>query len=145
MSKKLAEGIDGLVLDVKTGSGAFMKKMSDAEELANSLLETAKHFKKRTAAFITDMNQPLGNYIGNWLEVLEVLKILKGEIVEDLYEVSLKLSGAMIFLGGKADSIEEGFEISKEKISSGKAYDRFLQMSELQNGDISFLKESGKI
>ncbi|MBK7105411.1 MAG: thymidine phosphorylase [Ignavibacteriae bacterium] len=140
MSKKLAEGIDGLVLDVKTGSGAFMKTLKDADKLATSLIDTAKSFDKKVIAFITDMNQPLGNYIGNWLEVYESIKILNGEKVEGLYELSLNLSGAMIFLGGKAKSIEEGFIISEELIRNGKAFDKFLEIVKLQKGDTKFLK-----
>jgi len=140
MSKKLAEGIDGLVLDVKTGSGAFMKKMEDSIALANSLVDTAKAFNKKVIAMITDMNQPLGNYIGNWLEVYESIKILNGEKVEDLLELSLNLAGAMIMLGGKANSINEGVEISKEMIASGKAFNKFLEIVKLQNGDINFIK-----
>lgn len=140
MSKKLAEGIDGLVLDVKTGSGAFMKKMEDSIELANSLVDTAKAFNKKVIAMITDMNQPLGNYIGNWLEVYESIKILNGEVVDDLLELSLNLAGAMVMLGGKANSINEGIEISKEMIANGKAFDKFLEIVKLQDGDIKFIK-----
>lgn len=140
MSKKLAEGIDGLVLDVKTGSGAFMKNYNDSIALAESLVNTAKSFKKKVVAFITDMNQPLGNYIGNWLEVYESIKILQGEKVDDLLELSLNLSGAMIMLGGKAKTINEGIEISKEMISSGKAFNKFLEIVELQNGNINYIK-----
>ncbi|MFZ5948590.1 MAG: thymidine phosphorylase [Stygiobacter sp.] len=140
MSKKLAEGIDGLVLDVKTGSGAFMKNYNDSIALAESLVNTAKSFKKKVFAFITDMNQPLGNYIGNWLEVYESIKILQGEKVDDLLELSLNLSGAMIMLGGKAKTINEGIEISKEMISSGKAFNKFLEIVELQNGNINYIK-----
>ena len=139
MSKKLAEGIDGLVLDVKTGSGAFMRELKDARVLAQSLINTAKAFNKKVLALITDMNQPLGNYIGNWLEVYESIKVLQGENVEDLVAVSLNLSGAMIYLGGKAKSIEEGIEISQKMISSGKAFDKFLEISKLQGGDNSYL------
>jgi pyrimidine-nucleoside phosphorylase len=98
MSKKLAEGIDGLVLDVKTGSGAFMRKTSDAKKLADSLINTAKSFNKKVIGFITDMNQPLGNYIGNWLEVYESIETLKGNVYNDLAELSVTLSGSMIFL-----------------------------------------------
>ena len=144
MSKKLAEGIDGLVLDVKTGSGAFMKDYHDAKELALSLINTAKEFKKKVIAFITDMNQPLGNYIGNWLEVYESIKILKGEVENDLYELSMQLSGAMIYLGKKAFSIEEGVEIAKQKIKSGEAFEKFIQIAKLQNGDVSFLTKPEK-
>ena len=144
MSKKLAEGIDGLVLDVKTGSGAFMREIKDARNLAQSLLNTAKAFDKKVLAIITDMNQPLGNYIGNWLEVYESVKILQGEDVEDLVTVSLKLSGAMIYLGGKAGSIEEGEDIAKEMISSGKAFDKFLEITKLQGGNNSYLTNLNK-
>jgi len=144
MSKKLAEGIDSLVLDVKTGSGAFMRKTSDARELAKSLIHTAKAFDKKVIAFITDMNQPLGNYIGNWLEVVESVKVLRGEKVDDLLEVTLNLSGAMIYLGGKAKSIQEGIEISEELITNGKAYAKFLEMVNLQGGDISYIENLDK-
>ncbi len=144
MSKKLAEGIDGLVLDVKTGSGAFMKKTSDAVELANSLINTAKAFNKKVIAFITDMNQPLGKYVGNWLEVYESIKVLRAEQEDDLFELSTLLSGAMIYLGGKASSIDEGIVISKQLIKNGKAFDKFLEIVKLQNGDISFIKNPKK-
>jgi len=144
MSKKLAEGIDGLVLDIKTGSGAFMKKFGDSKALALALINTAKAFDKKVIGFITDMNQPLGNYIGNWLEVYESVKVLQGEKVDDLLEVTLNLSGAMIYLGGKAKSIKEGIKISKEMIANGKAYEKFLEIVKLQGGDISFLKEPDK-
>ena len=139
MSKKLAEGIDGLVLDVKTGSGAFMRKTSDAIALANSLIGTAKSFNKKVIAFITDMNQPLGNYIGNWLEVQESIKVLKGEAGGDLLRLSLSLSGAMIYLGGKAASINEGIKIAKEQISNGNAFDKFVRVVNLQGGNTYYL------
>ncbi|MCX7874766.1 MAG: thymidine phosphorylase [Melioribacteraceae bacterium] len=140
MSKKLAEGIDGLVLDVKTGSGAFMKKLNDSIQLAESLVNTAKAFKKKVIAMITDMNQPLGNYIGNWFEVLESIKVLQGEKVDDLLELSLNLSGAMIMIGRKAKTIDEGIQISKEMIANGKAFNKFLEIVELQNGDVNVIK-----
>jgi len=139
MSKKLAEGIDGLVLDVKTGSGAFMKTIEDSTALAQSLINTAKSFDKKVMAFITDMNQPLGNYIGNFLEVYESVKVLQGEEVEDLKTISITLSGAMIYLGGKAESVEEGIQISEEMIKSGKAFDTFVKLTDEQNGDTSYL------
>jgi len=144
MSKKLAEGIDGLVLDVKTGSGAFMRKTSDAVNLANSLINTAKAFDKKVIGFITDMNQPLGNYIGNWLEVYESVKVLQGESIGDLLELSINLSGAMIFLGGKASSIKEGVEISQSLIDNGKAFEKFREMVKEQNGKISYIENLEK-
>ncbi len=144
MSKKLAEGIDGLVLDVKTGSGAFMKNLEDAEALAQSLIDTAKSFGKKVIAFITDMNQPLGNYIGNWLEVYESIKVLQGEAKGDLLELSKTLSGAMIFLGGKASSIEEGKNISQELIDNGKAIEKFLEIVKLQSGNVKVIENPEK-
>ncbi len=144
MSKKLAEGIDGLVLDVKTGSGAFMRKTSDAKKLAYSLMNTAKAFNKNVMAFITDMNQPLGNYIGNWLEVYESIQVLKGEVKNELLQLSCNLSGAMIFLSGKSLSLDEGIEISHEMIDSGKAFNKFKQIVKLQGGDVSFIDNPDK-
>ena len=144
MSKKLAEGIDGLVLDIKTGSGAFMKSMKDADILANSLINTAKAFKKEVIGFITDMNQPLGNYIGNWFEVYESVLVLKGEAKGDLYELCLSLAGAMIYLGKKASSIEEGIEISKEMINTGRAYDKFVELVKIQHGKIDVIENPAK-
>jgi len=144
MSKKIAEGIDGLVLDVKTGSGAFMQKMNDAVLLANTLVNIAKSFNKKVIAYITEMNQPLGNYIGNWLEVFESIKILKGEIKNDLLELSLVLAGAMIFLGNKSSSIEEGSQLAQEIIANGKAFDKFLEIVKLQNGDTAYIKNPNK-
>lgn len=144
MSKKLAEGIDSLVLDVKTGNGAFMKEMEDAIELANSLSETAKAFGKKCIAFITDMNQPLGNYIGNWLEVVESIQVLRDGKKNDLTELSLILAGAMIFLGKKSKSLEEGIEKAITILNSGKAFDKFLEIVKAQGGDISYLKNPEK-
>ncbi|MBE0573142.1 MAG: thymidine phosphorylase [Ignavibacteriaceae bacterium] len=139
MSKKLAEGIDGLVLDIKTGSGAFMKSQKDSINLANSLIKTAKSFDKEVIAFITDMNQPLGNYIGNWLEVYESIQVLQGKVKNDLYVLSIKLAGAMIYLGKKAKSIREGERIAKQKIENGEAFNKFLEIVGLQGGDINYI------
>lgn len=144
MSKKLAEGIDALVLDVKTGSGAFMKSLKDAEALAKSLINTAKAFNKKVIAFITDMNQPLGYNIGNWLEVVESVEILKGKNVPYLTELCLHLAGTMIFLGEKASSVKEGIEIAKELINNGKAYAKFLEIVKLQGGDITYIEKLEK-
>ena len=144
MSKKLAEGIDGLVLDVKTGSGAFMKTQKNSEKLAHSLINTAKAFDKKVIAMITDMNQPLGNYIGNWLEVYESIKVLRGEVKGDIFDLSIALSGAMIYLSGKASSIKEGAEISKVLISNGKAFDKFMEIVAEQGGNLKFIKNPEK-
>ena len=144
MSKKLAEGIDGLVLDVKTGSGAFMKNEKDAVELANSLISAAKTFNKKVIAFITDMNQPLGNYIGNWLEVYESILILKGEKQDDLYKLCIRLAGAMIFLGGKAKTQKEGDIIAERQIKNGAAFKKFLEIVKAQGGNVRYINNPEK-
>ena len=144
MSKKLAEGIDGLVQDIKTGSGAFMRNIDDARKLAHSLINTAKSFNKKIIGMITDMNQPLGNYIGNWLEVYESIKILNGDDSGDLAELSYNLAGAMIYLGDKASSIEEGIDISKELVKNGKAFDKFIEIVKAQDGNVNYLKQPEK-
>ncbi len=139
MSKKLAEGIDALVLDVKTGHGAFMQKHEDSVALAKQLISVGEQFGKPTVAYITDMNEPLGNTIGNWLEIVECIDCLRGSGPDDLMEVTHQLCGAMIFLGKKADSIEEGVKISKEMIQSGKAWKKFLEIVAEQNGDVDMV------
>ncbi len=135
MSKKLAEGIDALVLDVKTGSGAFMKSEKDAAFLAELMVETGERMGKQVVALITDMDQPLGNMIGNALEVVEVIEVLHGNGPEDLRELCLNLAGWMLHLGGASKTVAEGKQISAQLISSGKALERFRQMVELQGGD----------
>jgi pyrimidine-nucleoside phosphorylase len=144
MSKKLAEGIDGLVLDIKTGNGAFMKNEKDAEELAISLVSTAKSFNKKVIAFITDMNQPLGNYIGNWLEVYEAIEILRGEKKNDLYNLCIKLAGTMIYLGGGSLTIEEGERVAEEQITNGKAFEKFIDVVKAQSGETKYLHNPEK-
>ena len=139
MSQKLAEGIDALVLDVKTGHGAFMQKHEDSVALAKQLISVGEQFGKPTVAYITDMNEPLGNTIGNWLEIVECIDCLRGSGPDDLMEVTHQLCGAMIFLGKKADSIEEGVKISKEMIQSGKAWKKFLEIVAEQNGDVDMV------
>lgn len=135
MSKKLAEGIDALVLDVKTGSGAFMKSEQDAAFLAELMVETGERMGKKVIALITDMDQPLGNMIGNALEVVEVIDVLKGGGPQDLRDLCLELAGWMLQLGGAAGSVEEGKRHSSQLISSGAALEKFGQMVKLQGGD----------
>jgi len=128
MSKKLAEGIDALVLDVKTGSGAFMKDEKDAAFLAELMVETGERMGKQVVALITDMDQPLGNMIGNALEVVEVVEVLRGGGPEDLRELCLELAGWMLQLGGVSKTVAEGKTQSAKLISSGKALEKFRQM-----------------
>jgi pyrimidine-nucleoside phosphorylase len=144
MSKKLAEGIDALVLDVKTGSGAFMQEYSQSVSLAKSLISIGQQAGKKTVAYITNMEQPLGNAIGNWLEIVECIEVLQGQGPDDLLEISHKLSGTMIWLGHKAESIDQGIEISKEMIASGKAWGKFLEIVEKQQGSTEMVKNPQK-
>jgi pyrimidine-nucleoside phosphorylase len=145
MSKKLAEGIDGLVLDVKTGSGAFMKSENDAAFLAELMVETGERMGKKTVALITDMDQPLGNMIGNALEVVEVVQILRGEGPEDLKLLCFELAGWMLHLGGVSNSVADGKKISEQLIATGKAFDKFRQMVELQGGDPRTIDDPEKL
>jgi pyrimidine-nucleoside phosphorylase len=145
MSKKLAEGIDALVLDVKTGSGAFMKSEEDAAFLAELMVETGERMGKQVVALITDMDQPLGNMIGNALEVVEVVEVLHGKGPEDLRELCLELAGWMLHLGGVSRTVAEGKERSAKLISSGQALDRFRQMVELQGGDAGVIDDTKRL
>lgn len=138
MSKKLAEGLDALVLDVKTGSGAFIQKYPESVKLAKALCETGRSFKVDTRALITDMSQPLGKYVGNALEVYECLKILRGEGGPELaatLELSVELTASMLVQTGVADSIQNSkFRIQKV-LKSGEALELFRKNVELQGGD----------
>jgi len=145
MSKKLAEGIDALVLDVKTGSGAFMKSEKDAAFLAELMVETGERMGKEVVALITDMDQPLGNMIGNALEVIEVIDVLKGGGPEDLKELCFELAGWMLHLGGAAKSVDAGKKRSSEIIASGRALETFRRMIELQGGDARVVDDAGRL
>ncbi len=145
MSKKLAEGIDALVLDVKTGSGAFMKSEKDAAFLAELMVETGERMGKRVVALITDMDQPLGNMIGNTLEVVEVVELLRGEGPEDLRQLCIELAGWMLHLGGVSDTVAEGKKQSEKLIASGEAFNKFRQMVELQGGDPRTIDDPQKL
>ena len=144
MSKKLAEGLDGLVLDVKTGSGAFMSKFEDAEHLARLMVGTGEAAGTRTAALLTSMDEPLGRFSGNWIEVWECVDILKNvrhAMSADLIQLSLLLSGWMLYIGGKADSPEDGFRLADELLTSGAAYKSWIEIVKLQGGDTSIFED----
>jgi pyrimidine-nucleoside phosphorylase len=145
MSKKLAEGTDALVLDVKTGSGAFMKKEEDAVFLAELMVETGERMGKQMVALITDMNQPLGRMVGNALEVQECIEVLHGGGPEDLRELCLHLAAWMFYLGGASKTVAEGKQLSEQIIASGKAFERFRHMVELQGGDISVIDDPTRL
>ncbi len=138
MSKKLVEGLDALVLDVKTGSGAFMQKSDDAKNLAAALVKTGNDFGVKTEAVISDMNQPLGKFVGNALEVFECIKILRGEIDASMsatLELSIELSARMLVLCGVVDTIQDSRFKIQDSLESGKALEKFRQNIELQNGN----------
>ena len=145
MSKKLAEGMDSLVLDVKTGSGAFMKREEDAVFLAELMVETGERMGKRMAALITDMNQPLGRMVGNALEVQECIEVLHGGGPADLRELCLELGAWMFYLGGASKTVAHGKQRSEEIIASGEAFARFRQMVEMQGGDISTIDDPTRL
>lgn len=136
MSKKLAEGLDALVLDVKTGSGAFIQRFDDTKTLAEALVKTGNSFGVRTQAVISDMSQPLGKYVGNALETYECVRILRGDIVADAtWELSLELSARLLVLAGIAKDVESAREIASAKLTSGEALAKFQQNIEMQGGD----------
>lgn len=147
MSKKMAEGIHGLVLDVKWGSGAFMKTKAQAEELARRLCAIGKTGGKHVVAMVTDMNQPLGRFIGNSLEIEECVAILKREglrkrdlaELQDCEELSVQLAGVMIWLGKKAPTPEAGVELARKLLNSGAAFEKFEQLVSAQGGVLSGL------
>jgi pyrimidine-nucleoside phosphorylase len=141
MSKKLAEGIDALVLDVKTGSGAFMKSEADAVHLAQLMVETGERMGKKVVALITDMDQPLGRYVGNALEVVESVEVLKGGGPADLVDLCIELAGWMLHLGGRAASLDKGKEAASALIANGAAFEKFREIVRLQGGNDQSLND----
>jgi pyrimidine-nucleoside phosphorylase len=151
MSKKLAAGLDGLVLDVKTGSGAFMSKYADAQLLARLMVSTGERAGTRTVALLTSMDQPLGRLSGNWVEVQECLELFqhfspdfnftlppeKLRLSQDLLDLTHALTGHMLHIGGKAETPEAGAQLSAARLADGSAFRHFLEMVELQSEDIS--------
>ncbi|MDR2184348.1 MAG: thymidine phosphorylase [Treponema sp.] len=136
LSKKAAEGAEALVFDVKFGSGAFMKDAADGEKLARSLVDTGTAMGMRICALLTDMNEPLGNMAGNFLEVEESLDCLEGKGPADLMEVTLALAARMAVMGGKAEDAEEGRRLCEEALASGKPRELFLSNISSQGGDV---------
>ena len=135
MSKKIAEGINGLVLDVKTGNGAFMKNIHDAHKLGNSLIRIGKSFNINTDVVYTSMNQPLGKTAGLWCEIQESIDGLKGIGPDDTMQVTFELGAKLILQAGLSKTHPEAIALQKELISNGKAYDKFLEMVEFQGGN----------
>lgn len=145
MSKKLAEGIDALVLDVKTGSGAFMKNEEDALQLARLMVEIGTSMGKKTVALITDMDQPLGLAVGNALEVAECVAVMRGAGPDDLRELSAELCAWMFYLGGRTLTVEEGKRLALELIDNGAALGKFEQIVRLQRGDPRVIADPSRL
>ncbi len=135
MSKKLAEGIDALVLDVKTGSGAFMKRLEDARELARTMIGIGTQMKRKVTALITDMDQPLGRAVGNALEVIEAVDMLRGKAPEDYTEVTLALTAEMLVLGGKAATVQEARARLTRSVEDGSALRKLQEIVQAQGGN----------
>jgi len=145
LSKKLAAGLNALVLDVKTGSGAFLREQKDSEFLAALMVATAEAAGTRTVALLTDMGQPLGCAAGNWIELVESVQLLRGQRPpqsEDLRELSLILAGWMIHLGGKADTPHSGYRLADAALQDGTALALFFKMLDAQGGNVSVFDDS---
>ncbi|MBS5517343.1 MAG: thymidine phosphorylase [Clostridiales bacterium] len=146
MSKKLAAGADIIVLDVKVGSGAFMKTPEDAAALAKTMVEIGVHLGKKTAALITDMNQPLGSCIGNALDVREAIEILQGKHQDsDLFAICKRLSAQLIRLGGKAEEEREAERMVLDAIASGRALQKLATMIQAQGGDARVCQDTSRL
>ncbi|EGQ3349930.1 pyrimidine-nucleoside phosphorylase [Staphylococcus pseudintermedius] len=145
MSKKIAAGADAIVLDVKTGNGAFMKTVDDAEQLAHAMVKIGNQVGRQTMAIISDMSQPLGRAIGNALELQEAIDTLKGEGPEDLTELVLTLGSQMVVLAQKAKDLDEARGMLQEVIDNGKSLEKFKTFLSNQGGDASIVDEPSKL
>ena len=143
LSKKLASGADTIVFDVKCGNGAFMKNINSAKSLALQLTGISSMFGKKTAAVISDMSQPLGMNIGNSLEVIEAIEVLKGNVEGDLYELSCLIGGCMVFQAQKTKSLEDGVELIKKSIKTGQALSKFEEFVAQQGGNAKIINNYG--
>ncbi len=141
LSKKLAEGINGLVLDVKTGGGAFFQRPEQAETLAQNLVSTAQAYGLPAVALLTGMDQPLGSMVGTWLETKEAIQCLRGDGAWDLLEVTVALGALMLLLAQRARSFMEAQQILQEALTSGAGYEKFRQMVAAQGGDLSVVDD----
>lgn len=144
MSKKIAAGANKIVLDVTCGSGAFMKNIHDAKELALQMNKIGKLANKETICIITNMNEPLGYAVGNNLEIIEAVNSLKGQMPKDVEEVVLELGAYMLKLAGKGENIEENKNKIKDTIKTGKAFHKFVELVENQGGDITYIENTEK-
>ena len=145
MSKKLASGADSIVLDVKCGNGAFMKDEEEAYKLAEAMVDIGKKAGKNIAAIITDMNQPLGNYIGNSLEIVEVILALQGKVDNDLMDVVYALGSEMLVFAKKTSNTDEAKHMMVDVINNNKAYEKFIEFVKAQDGDVEYVYHPEKL
>jgi pyrimidine-nucleoside phosphorylase len=141
LSKKLAEGTDSIVFDVKIGSGANLQDERQSAELAKRLVNISKKYGKKAIAVLTDMSEPLGYNTGNWLEIEECLEVMNGMQVSDLIKVNNVLAGAMLFLAGKSVTLEDGERTAADILNSGEVFGKFIGMAELQKGNKEYLRD----
>lgn len=141
LSKKLAEGADGIVFDVKVGSGAFMKELSQAGTLAKSLISIGRKFNRKSIAILTDMSEPLGEAVGNSLEVIEAIEALKGKWKGDLKQVTYFLAAEMLIMAGRCKSLREGFGLLQKANSDGSGLTKFREMVRAQEGDLKVVED----
>jgi pyrimidine-nucleoside phosphorylase len=144
-SKKIAEGSEGIVYDVKVGNGSTLPTYDKSKELASKLLKTSRDFGQKAIAILTDMSSPLGYAIGNWVEIKECIEIMNPKLTrspfsKDLIDVTLYLAGAMLMLAGKCASIEEGIKLAETKLANGECYEKFIALVEMQGGDAELIK-----
>lgn len=140
MSKKLAIESDGIILDVKVGSGAFMKNIDDAVRLAKEMVDIGNLYGRKTVALVTNMDEPLGKAVGNALEIKEAIDTLKGKGPEDLYELTLVLGSKLLYLAEKVDNEIDGRNMLIEAVNSGKAFEKFKELVRYQGGDVSYIE-----
>ncbi len=145
MSKKLAEGIDGIVLDVKFGSGAFMKKIENSRRLAEAMAKIGALMNKKVTCLLTNMDQPLGTMVGNSLEIIESIDILQGRGPEDSVALTVELGAEMLVLGNRATTLEEGRKQVHDVLNNGKAFNKFVQMVRAQGGDERAVQEPSRL
>lgn len=145
MSKKIAAGADAIVLDVKVGSGAFMKTLKDAQALAVGMVRIGKAVGRKVTAQISDMNQPLGWAVGNALEVVEAIDTLQGHGPADFVEHCLVIAAEMLFLGGQAETLDAGLDLARQTLQSGAAWEKFRQLIEAQGGDLRYVDEPQRL
>jgi pyrimidine-nucleoside phosphorylase len=141
LSKKLAEGINALVVDVKIGNGAIFEQDKEGEDLAQQLIRVASEFHLPTVALLTDMSQPLGRAVGNWLEVLEGIEVLRGSGPDDVRELTLALAAYMLYMGKGAESIRQGYARARRALESGDAWKQFVEIVQAQGGDLKFVQK----